>query len=111
MERIDPAAVYPTLKEISDADSFVAARSADCSDRAPLPSQRHLVADGMANDRRNALRLAASQPCGDRIGCSCVPQLPASAGNGCKLSVAPIHIAMPKLCLGTTGLFSTKIDG
>ena len=39
---------HPTLKEISDADSFVASGSADCGDRAPLPSQRHLVADGMA---------------------------------------------------------------
>ena len=49
MERIDPAAVNPTqLKEISDANSFVASRSADCSDRAPIPSQRHLAADGMA---------------------------------------------------------------
>ena len=36
------------MKEISDADSFVASRSAACGDRAPLPSQRHLVADGMA---------------------------------------------------------------
>ena len=49
MERIDPAAVYPSnLKEISDAGSFVAFRSAACSDRAPVRSQRHLVADGMA---------------------------------------------------------------
>jgi len=36
------------LKEISDADSFVASRSADCGDRAPIPSQRRLVARGMA---------------------------------------------------------------
>jgi hypothetical protein len=35
---------HPTLKEISDADSFVAPRSADRSDRSPIPSQRHLVA-------------------------------------------------------------------
>ena len=35
---------HPTLKEISDADSFVASRSAACGDRAPIPSQRHLVA-------------------------------------------------------------------
>jgi len=39
---------HPNLKEISDADSFVASRSANRSDRAPIPSQLHLVTDGMA---------------------------------------------------------------
>ena len=34
----------PDLKEVSDADCFVASRSADSSDRAPIRSQRHLVA-------------------------------------------------------------------
>jgi hypothetical protein len=49
VERTDPAAVYPTQPEgVSDSHSLVAFRSADCSDRGPIPSQRHLVADGMA---------------------------------------------------------------
>ena len=49
MERIDrPRFIPPNLKEIVDADTFVASGHADRSDRAPIPSQRHLVADGMA---------------------------------------------------------------
>ena len=49
MESIDPAARFnPPPEGDNDADSFVASRSAACGDRAPLPSQRHLVADGMA---------------------------------------------------------------
>ena len=43
-----PRFIPPNLKEIVDADTFVASGHADCSDRAPIPSQRHLVADGMA---------------------------------------------------------------
>jgi hypothetical protein len=43
-----PRFIPPNLKEISDADSFMASRRADSSDRAPIRSQRHLVADGMA---------------------------------------------------------------
>jgi hypothetical protein len=62
-------------------------------------------------DRRNALRSAVSQPCGDKLG---VPAFHTSRRVRAKVASfpsPPIHIAMPKLCLGTTGLFSTKIGG
>jgi hypothetical protein len=70
VEHIDPAAVYPTQtpKEISDADSFVASRSTDCSDRPPLPFQRYLVKDGMAKplDKQTEEELEAALRKGTR---------------------------------------------